>query len=482
MSKVKVNKISPRTACGTVTLGDSGDTFTIPSGATITNSGTATGFGATGAVNWNTTVKTGDFTATTGEGYFLNTTSGQITVTLPAGPSAGDVVGVKDYAQTFDTNNCILGRNSSKIGGKEVDATIATEGVAITLVYIDGTQGWLITDSGLQSYASTSQFIVASGGNTTITCGDYKTHVFTGPGTFCVSAAGNPCGSTIAEYLIVAGGGSGGIMHRSAGAGGGGFRIYSTAPGCNSPLVAPAGFTVAASPYAVVVGAGAAAPSYPTCTPGVQGGTSSVFCLASAGGGGGGNYCGPKIVGGDGGSGGGGGGGPGGPGAAGSGNTPPVSPAQGTDGGTGGNESGPTRAGGGGGGAGTGGSCSNVTPTPSGYGGTGGTGSYIADPFLGPTAPGYGTPGPVASTRYFSGGGGGGAYTPPVPPTGGKGIGGAGGGGNGGGTTPPYFASTGGTTNTGGGGGGSSAPPLCMSPNPVVTGGSGIVMIRYKFQ
>ena len=53
MSEIKVNKISPRAACGTVTLGDSGDTFTIPSGATITNSGTATGFGATGAVSWN---------------------------------------------------------------------------------------------------------------------------------------------------------------------------------------------------------------------------------------------------------------------------------------------------------------------------------------------------------------------------------------------------------------------------------------------
>ena len=45
MSEVKVNKISPRTACGTVTLGDSGDTFTIPSGVTISNSGTAAGFG-----------------------------------------------------------------------------------------------------------------------------------------------------------------------------------------------------------------------------------------------------------------------------------------------------------------------------------------------------------------------------------------------------------------------------------------------------
>ena len=44
MSEVKVNKISPRSGTD-VTLGDSGDTFTVPSGATIVNSGTATGFG-----------------------------------------------------------------------------------------------------------------------------------------------------------------------------------------------------------------------------------------------------------------------------------------------------------------------------------------------------------------------------------------------------------------------------------------------------
>ena len=42
MSEIKVNKISPRTNCGTVQLGDSGDTITIPAGATITNNGTQT--------------------------------------------------------------------------------------------------------------------------------------------------------------------------------------------------------------------------------------------------------------------------------------------------------------------------------------------------------------------------------------------------------------------------------------------------------
>ena len=57
MSEVKVNKISPRTNCGTVTLGDSGDSFVIPAGATITNNGTQTGFGRTGTVDWDTTPK-----------------------------------------------------------------------------------------------------------------------------------------------------------------------------------------------------------------------------------------------------------------------------------------------------------------------------------------------------------------------------------------------------------------------------------------
>jgi hypothetical protein len=44
MSELKVNKISPETGTA-ITLGDSGDTFTVPSGANIVNSGTATGFG-----------------------------------------------------------------------------------------------------------------------------------------------------------------------------------------------------------------------------------------------------------------------------------------------------------------------------------------------------------------------------------------------------------------------------------------------------
>ena len=161
MSEVKVNKISPRSGT-TVTLGDSGDTFTIPSGATINNQGTATNFGATGSASWVTTVKTGDFTAVAGEGYFVNTTSGAINVTLPAG-TAGAVVAIKDYAGTFDTNKVTLVRNGSdKIGGQAINGTVDVEGIAVTLVFIDSTQGWLVTDSGLQSEVPTAAYICAS--------------------------------------------------------------------------------------------------------------------------------------------------------------------------------------------------------------------------------------------------------------------------------------------------------------------------------
>ena len=65
----------------TITIGASGDTISLSAGAS------QSGFGRTGTVDWQTAIKTGDFTAVNGEGYFVNTTSGAITVTLPASPS-----------------------------------------------------------------------------------------------------------------------------------------------------------------------------------------------------------------------------------------------------------------------------------------------------------------------------------------------------------------------------------------------------------
>ena len=113
-------------------------------GQILTTDGTTASFGdISGGTDWQV-VKTTGFTAVAGEGYFLNTTSGAFTMTLPASPTIGDEVAFIDYAGTFDTNNLTIGRNSENIQGSAADLTVSTERAANTLVYTDGTQGWLL--------------------------------------------------------------------------------------------------------------------------------------------------------------------------------------------------------------------------------------------------------------------------------------------------------------------------------------------------
>jgi hypothetical protein len=101
--------------------------------------------GITGGTAWQT-VKTGNFTAVASEGYFVNTTSGAITATLPASPTQGDEVSFIDYAATFDTNNLTIARNGKPIQGDASDLTVATERAGLTLVFVDDTQGWLLRE------------------------------------------------------------------------------------------------------------------------------------------------------------------------------------------------------------------------------------------------------------------------------------------------------------------------------------------------
>ena len=457
MSEIKVNKISPKQTCTQLTLGDSGDTIIIPAGATITNNGTANGFGRAGSVNWDTTPKTTGFTAVSGNGYFVNTTAGAITVTLPATPTAGDIIAIADYANTSATNNITVGRNGSKIDGETIDATIKINGQVYTLVYVDATEGWKTVGQTFNQI-TTAAYVVATGG-TIITCGDYKTHIFTGPGNFCVSNAGNSQGSNTVEYLVVAGGGGGG-GHGGGGGGAGGFRQ-------NYPSPVSTGLPVTATSYPITVGGGGTGGCNAN---GTQGSNSIFSTITSAGGGYGAGEIPASNPGGPGGSGGGGGGSPGsGSLPGGTGNTPPVSPPQGNNGGT---FNQPLYSAGGGGGAGAVGG----NAVGGGNAGPGGIGSPIATAFFGPTAPSYGTPGP-APGRYFAGGGGGSNQCNTVPR---QGTGGAGGGANGsyGPLMNPASARAG-TTNTGGGAGGShQGPPGTFGG----AGGSGIVVIRYKYQ
>jgi len=98
-----------------------------------------------GGTSWQA-VKTSTYTASAGEGVFANTTGGAFTVNLPASPSLGDEVSIKDYAGTFDTNNLTVGRNSQPIEGVAADLTVSIERAGFTLAYSDSTQGWLLKD------------------------------------------------------------------------------------------------------------------------------------------------------------------------------------------------------------------------------------------------------------------------------------------------------------------------------------------------
>ena len=121
------------------------DLFIVDDGAGGTNRKVAASRIKTyigGGTQWQS-VKTGNYTASAGQGVFANTTSSAFTVTLPASPSLGDEVTIVDYAGTFDSNALTVGRNSEKILGADEDLTVSTERASFTLVFTDSTQGWL---------------------------------------------------------------------------------------------------------------------------------------------------------------------------------------------------------------------------------------------------------------------------------------------------------------------------------------------------
>ena len=101
MSKIEVDQVDPQSGTS-LTLGTSGDTITIPSGVTLANNGTATGFAS---IAWQSTVVTGTtHTASANQGIWIDTTSNACTLTLPGSPSVGDQLVFSDFARQWDNN------------------------------------------------------------------------------------------------------------------------------------------------------------------------------------------------------------------------------------------------------------------------------------------------------------------------------------------------------------------------------------------
>lgn len=246
---VSLNQALPVASGGTGTA-----TPAIVAGTNVTVSGSwpnqtinSTG-GSGGGISWQA-VKTSGFTAVAGQGYPVNTTAGAITATLPATPSAGDMVTFVDYAGTSASNSITIAPNGNKIQGEVANVFITTARQAANLVYADATQGWI-------SYADATVVL---------------------PATYSIA------------YLIAGAGGGGG------GNGGGGG-------GAGGLLTGTYGATLSTT-YSFVVGSGGAGGI--AGAQGSDGNSATGFTLTAIGGGGGGYAAGTAKPGNAGGSGGG---------------------------------------------------------------------------------------------------------------------------------------------------------------------------------
>ena len=178
------------------------------SGKVVDNLGRSSGTikaGSSGAnVTYDTTEKTSNFNAEAGVGYLVDTSGGAITATLPASPAGGDSIAFKDYKPSFGTNALTIARNGNKIQGLTKNSSISTDRASVVMVYVDSTEGWVFVEESNVGDLRPPH-IIASGGTET-TSGDFKIHTFNSSGTFSVTNAGTPAGSTTVDYLVIAGG------------------------------------------------------------------------------------------------------------------------------------------------------------------------------------------------------------------------------------------------------------------------------------
>ena len=379
MPLLKVNQIASYSG-NTLTIGTTGDTVTLAAGASVS------GFGFDGVV-WTSNIVTSALTVSANVGYFVNTSSAAITVTLPASASNGDQIIFTDYNRKFATNNLTLNPNSLKFqGNTSPNPVYSTDGQTIQLVYADSIQGWIpISDDDVTLETPQSYSI---------------------------------------DFLVVAGGAGGGGSNYSGGGGAGGYRTstQSVIPGTVITVTVGDGGAAVAS-FGLVGNSGS--------NSSISG--SGLTTITSAGGGGGGSNPTPNTAGiaGSGGSGGGSTGYETSTTFRGLGNTPSTSPSQGNNGGVGGNY-----GAGGGGGAGAAGSAGTA------QGGAGGVG--VASSITGSSV--YYAGGGGGGTNSGSGGAGGngGGGTGSTNLNTGRTNGTANTGGGGGGTANDNPGSTGG--------------------------------------
>ncbi len=126
---------SGASAVSEIAVGSAGQLLTVNPGATAWIASDPTGQPDPTLTGVNAAVTSGDF---------IVATAGSITITLPAGPSAGDFVIVKDGTGAAATTSFAVARNGSNIASAASDLTFDKNWAEITMTYIDGTIGWSV--------------------------------------------------------------------------------------------------------------------------------------------------------------------------------------------------------------------------------------------------------------------------------------------------------------------------------------------------
>jgi len=127
----------PVTGSGTITIAG---TLAVANGGT--NATTAAGARASISANALPILKGTSYTAVVGE--FIVASAGGITITLPASPSAGDTVTIKDGTGAAATTTFTVARNGSNIASSATDLVFDKNFAEITMSYIDASIGWSV--------------------------------------------------------------------------------------------------------------------------------------------------------------------------------------------------------------------------------------------------------------------------------------------------------------------------------------------------
>jgi len=168
MSHVKTDKLSARTASGTITLGESGETLTIPSGVVLTNNGTASGFGK--VLQVVTVHKADNFTTTSAS--YVDVTGLSVSITPSSASNKILILGNMVFGVSGDHNAFAqFLRNSTVIAsstGNTDNSLFAVNGNSTAFRYSGVSEGWSYLDSPSTTSSTTYKIQIKTGSGSVV--------------------------------------------------------------------------------------------------------------------------------------------------------------------------------------------------------------------------------------------------------------------------------------------------------------------------